>query len=218
MLTCVNSWQKLAPVNLAWTPRRFSARSHGPGYEPKSGWEFRLQSTETRVKRQGLYRCYRCLTYICLFAKTNEQQKSELFGSSLSQTRKEYTCYTEMGSRWLPQKNASGKTLMRHFACSTLEVYGSLTWVTQGLCNARNTLYHAQQQKTLRKAPLEMLYPDTGMISIQIYTLSNERTLIYTSCSALFRKISINFVSMSLSEQVHKLTSCSKLSRASQDF
>ena len=39
---------------LAWTPRRFSARSHGPsrkrewsgpwnlGHEPKSGWEFRL--------------------------------------------------------------------------------------------------------------------------------------------------------------------------------
>ena len=128
VLTCVNSWQKLAPVNLAWTPRRFSARSHGLGHEPKSGWEFRLQSTETRVKRQGLYRCYRCLTYICLFAKTNEQQKSELFGSALSQTRKKYTCYTEMGSRWLPQKNASGKTLMRHFACSTLEVYGSSTW------------------------------------------------------------------------------------------
>ena len=76
--------------------------------------------------------------------------------------------------------------------------------------------------KHCEKAPLEMLYPDTGMISIfpvtQIYTLSNERTLIYTSCSTLFRKISINFVSRSLSEQVHKLTSCSKLSRASQDF
>ena len=45
-----HKWLLVTTLTLAWTPRRFSARSHGPsrkwamepGHEPKSGWEFRL--------------------------------------------------------------------------------------------------------------------------------------------------------------------------------
>ena len=52
---CVRCHALATDTRLAWTPRRFSARSHGPsrkslfgsgpwepGHEPKSGWEFRL--------------------------------------------------------------------------------------------------------------------------------------------------------------------------------